>query len=99
MIFTFQNLSVSDGLLSVFRLPESWVLVNTLHVVDILETEVRGLWMLLFLSFSIILCLVPENNYRKLLRNNALWMLVAAGAFVWSFLCLDNESIFVYFNF
>ncbi len=98
-ILTFQDLSVSDGLLSVFRLPETGVLVNTLHVVDILETEVRGLWMLLFLSSAIFLCLVPENNYRKLFRNNAFWMLAAAVAFIWAFLCLGGESVFVYFNF
>lgn len=98
-ILTFQDLSVSDGLLRVFRLPEAGALVNTLHIVDILETEVRGLWMLLFLITAIILCLVPENNYRKLFRNNALWMLAAAVAFIWAFLCLGGESVFVYFNF
>ena len=97
-ILTFQ-VSISDGLLSVFRLPETRVLADTLHIMDIWQTEGRGLWMLLFLSFSMILCLVPENNYRKLFRNNALWMLAAAVAFIWAFLCLGSESVFVYFNF
>lgn len=98
-ILTFQDLSVSDGLLGAFRLPETGVLVNTLHFMNVLDTEVRGLWMLLFLCFSTALCLIPENNYRKLKNNNALSMFVAAIAFIWAFLCLGSESVFVYFNF
>lgn len=97
-ILTFQ-VSISDGLLSVFRLPETRVFADTLHIMDIWQTEGRGLWMLLFLGFAMILCLVPENNYRKLFRNNALWMLAAAVAFIWAFLCFGSESVFVYFNF
>lgn len=98
-ILTFQDLSVSEGLLGIFRLPEASVLTNTLDIVHIMETQVRGLWMLLFLCFSFVLCMIPENNYRKLFKNGALWMLIAAIAFIWGFLCLGSESVFVYFNF
>ncbi len=93
-----QDLSVSDGLLDTFYLPEISFLKNLFHM-DILETQVRGLWMALFTFTAMFLCLIPENNYRKLTSNNALYMLTAAIAFIWAFLCLGSESVFVYFNF
>lgn len=97
-ILAFQDLSVSDELLSVFCLPEMGFVKNIFHM-NILETKVRGLWMLLFTFFSMALCLIPKNNYRKLKYNNAPCMLAAAVAFIWAFLCLGGESVFVYFNF
>lgn len=98
-ILTFEDLSVSDGLIGIFCLPETKVLAGTLKIVEALQTEVRGLWMMLFLCFSMGVCLIPENNFKQLFQNNARWMLAAAMAFVWAFLCLGNESVFVYFNF
>lgn len=97
-IVTLQNLSISDGLLHIFCLPET-AFLNTIPVVRVLETEIRGLWMQLFLCFSMILCLVPENNYRRLFKNNVFWMFIAAVAFIWAFLCIGSESVFVYSNF
>lgn len=97
-ILTLQDLSVSRDLIKIFELPERMFLRDILHM-SVLETEVRGFWMLLFLCISLGVCLIPENNYRKLLKNNAVWMLAAAGAFIWGFLCLGSESVFVYFGF
>lgn len=98
-IFSFQDLSISEDLLNVFQLPETRVFADTLRVVNVLQTEVRGFWMLFFLCLSTGLCLIPENNYKNLMKNNALWMMVAAVIFFWAFICLGNESVFVYFNF
>lgn len=98
-IFSFQDLSISEELLNVFQLPETKVFADTLRVVNVLQTEVRGFWMLLFLCLSTGLCLIPENNYKNLMKNNALWMMAAAVIFFWAFICLGNESVFVYFNF
>lgn len=97
-ILTFQDLSVSSGLMEEFELPERKVFRNIFYMSS-LEAEVRGFWMLLFLCVSMGLCLIPENNYRKIFKNNGFWMLVAAGAFIWGFLCLGSESVFVYFGF
>lgn len=97
-MFTFNSMEVSEGLLDAFVLPESSFLFKLLHLESINET-VRGLSLLLFLSGAFFICLVPENNYKKLKYNNAFTMILAAVAFVWSFLCLSSESIFVYFNF
>lgn len=97
-ILTFQDLSVSGDLIKVFELSERKIFRDIFHLAG-LEVEVRGFWMILFLCLSSVLCLIPENNYRKLLQNNAVYMLMAAASFIWAFLCLGSESVFVYFGF
>lgn len=97
-MFTFNNTRVSKGLLETFVLPESSFLFNLLHL-DGLNEAIRGFSMLLFLTGAFIICLIPDNNYNKLKHNTIITMLLAAVAFVWSFLCLSSESVFVYFNF
>lgn len=97
-MFSFQDMSVSGGLIDVFNLPESGLLNELLHF-EALNDNVRGFWMLLFAVSAFFICLVPENNYRKLLKNNYISMVLAAAAFVWGFLCLSSESVFVYFDF
>lgn len=95
---TFRNTVVSDGLIQVFNLPESMFIFNVLHL-NLFNANIRGLGMLLFMVSSFLLCLVPENNYRNLSKNHVLYMIVAAAAFIWGFLCLGSESVFVYYNF
>lgn len=97
-MFSFQDMSVSEGLLNVFHLPESALLNDMLHLGGLMN-NVRGLWLLIFTVSAWLICLIPENNYRKMLKNNYIFMILAAAAFVWSFLCLSSESVFVYFNF
>ena len=92
-MFSFQDLAVSDGLIySFFVLPETAFMIE-------LNTIVRGFNLLLFITGAFFVSLVPENNYRKLEENNWLTLIMASVAFVWSFLCLSRESIFVYLNF
>lgn len=90
--------AISDGLINTFGLPESTFLTDLLHL-GVLANGIHGFWMLVFAGGALLLCLVPENNYRKLEQNTALTMVLAAAAFVWSFICLSAESVFVYFNF
>lgn len=97
-ILTFQDTSVSDGLIQVFVLPETRF-INTLLHLNAVNSSVRGFSMLLFMCSALFLCLVPENNYQSREKNNAFTMFLAAIAFVWGFLCLSSESVFVYFNF
>jgi D-alanyl-lipoteichoic acid acyltransferase DltB (MBOAT superfamily) len=97
-MFTFQNMAVSDGIINSFVLPETTFILNLLHLNGINEA-VRGFSLLVFCLFSFGICLIPENNYRKQSHNNWLTMVIAALAFVWGFLCLSSESVFVYFNF
>ena len=55
--------------------------------------------MLLFILAGFIICLVPENNYRQGNKLGIVSMVLCAAAFVWAFLCLSSESVFVYNNF
>jgi alginate O-acetyltransferase complex protein AlgI len=97
-MFKFQNMAISDGLIKSFVLPETTFILNLLHL-NRINGAVRGFSLLIFIIFSFGVCLIPENNYRKQSHNNWLTMLLAAIAFVWGFLCLGSESVFVYFNF
>ncbi len=97
-ILTFKNMSVSDGLIHSFDLPELGM-INTLLAWNGINLCVNALWMLIFICSALFLCLVPENNYQCRNKNNALIMFLAAIAFVWGFMCLSSESVFVYSNF
>ena len=97
-MFTFQNMAVSEGLLNTFVLPETPFLLNLLNL-EYVNHTVRGFSLLLFVFCGFGICLIPENNYRRLKHNNWCTMILASVAFVWGFLCLSSESIFVYFNF
>ncbi len=97
-MFTFQDMNVSSGLLAEFLLPEISILLQVLHLSHLHET-VRGFNLAVFVAVSFFLCLVPANNYKKLQKNNWISMVFAAIAFVWAFLCLSGEAVFVYFSF
>ena len=99
-IFCFQDMSITEGMLQAFVLPETTFIFETLGLTG-LDRVVRGLSAGLFLAASFIICLIPENNYRNMEKNKIGIgsMLLCAAAFVWSFLCLSSESVFVYFNF
>ena len=97
-MFKFQNMSVSEGLINTFVLPETEFLNRLLHIEN-LYTKIRGFNLLAFIVGGMLICLVPENNYKTLKKNNWFYMFVCAAAFVWAFLCLGGESVFVYFNF
>lgn len=97
-MFTFQDMSVSDGLINSFVLPETAFIFKILHL-DGINEAVHGFSMLIIGLFAYGICLIPQNNYKSQKKNNWLIMIMAAVAFVWSFLCLSSESVFVYFNF
>ena len=97
-MFSFQDMSISTKLIKVFAIPETTFIFDKFHLVQINE-HVRGFGMLLFIIAAFLICLVPDNNYRKMSKINVFNMIVCAIAFIWSFLCLGSESIFVYYNF
>lgn len=97
-MFRFQDMSISDGLIESFVLPESRFLLDLLHLTQ-MNADVRGLGLLVFTVAAFLICLIPENNYRNLHKVNWFHMVLCAAAFVWSFLCLSSESVFVYYNF
>ncbi len=97
-IFTFQNMAVTDGLINSFILPETTFILRTMHLENI-NMLVRGFSMLIFVLAGYGICLIPENNYKNLKKNNWFLLIISSITFVWSFLCLSSESVFVYFNF
>ena len=97
-MFSFRDMAISEGLLEVFVLPETAFLLDKLDFLD-LDSAVRGLPMLVTTVFGFLLCMIPDNNYRRQDKFNAANMILAALAFAWAFLCLGSESVFVYFNF
>lgn len=97
-MFSFQNMAISDGLINSFVLPETAFLIDKLDFLK-LNALVRGMPMLAATAGAILICLIPENNYRNMNKLSVINMLLCAIAFVWAFLCLSSESVFVYFNF
>lgn len=97
-ILSLENTTISSGLLECFVLPEMPFLTDILHI-GFVTTSVRGFWLIFFTSCSLLLCLIPKNNYYYLRHKSGASMILAAIAFVWSIICLSNESVFVYLNF
>lgn len=96
-ILSFENTTISEGLISCFWLPEKQFLEDALHLG--IADNIRGFWMLVFILGAFSICLIPGNNYKKLKNISLVSMLTAAISFVWGFICLSGESVFVYFNF
>ena len=94
----FQNMNLSDDLITAFRIKETAIFENVFRIQSLTE-NVRGFWPLVFLIAGFAICLIPQNNYRNLKKISAISMIAAAVAFIWSFICLGGESVFVYFNF
>ncbi len=97
-MFSFQNMAISDGLIKTFILPETTLLIDKLDFFH-LNNLIRGLPMVVMTAGAFLICLIPENNYRSLKKLGFFNMLLCAAAFIWAFLCLSSESVFVYFNF
>ena len=91
-------MAVTDGLINSFILPETTFILRTMHLENI-NMLVRGFSMLIFVLAGYGICLIPENNYKNLKKNNWFLLIISSITFVWSFLCLSSESVFVYFNF
>ena len=97
-MFRFQNMAISDGLIKTFENPENTFILDKLNLLQV-NSDVRGFSMVIFIASALLICLVPENNYKTLRKTNAFNMMMCAIAFIWSFLCLSSESVFVYYNF
>lgn len=95
----FEDTTIHNELMVAFVLPETTFIRNVIPLLGKLSDKIRGFWMLLFTVCAFGLCLLPENNYRRPRSYSIITMLLAVIAFVWSFIGLSSESVFVYFNF
>ena len=98
IISRFENTTVSYTLLNFFNLPELNLAAGVLHLSGIID-RIRGFNMLMFILLSFGICMIPENNYKNLKKNNWGYLVLSVITFLWGFLCLSSESVFVYFNF
>lgn len=98
-ILCMSNTTISDNLINVFTIREASLIGNIVPCIANLSQWIRGFWMFGFIIFSLAVCFIPNNNYKRLQKNSILTMFFAAAAFIWSFICLSSESVFVYFNF
>ena len=97
-IVCVQNLNVSDGIISTFNLQENTFISNVLGLKWSIE-NIRGFWMNVYILLTGGICLLFDNNYRTLNKKSWIIMIISAIAFIWGFICLSGESVFVYFNF
>ena len=97
-ILTCQSTAISDGMINALVLPEASLLFELFHLTDV-NLLVRGLSLILFTIAGFVICLIPENNYKAQNSVNLVNMILASAAFVWAFLCLSSETVFVYFGF
>ena len=89
-----ESLTVSPALLGCFEIQETAVLARLLHI-----PSAGAASALLFYAAALLLCLIPENNFRTGDRLTPANAALAALAFFFAFLHLGGESVFVYFNF
>lgn len=95
---SFQKLNISGGLISTFTLQES-AFLNDLLRLNSITANPCAFWMCIYLLASFVICLLFENNYKKLHDNSWFMMIISAIAFVWGIISLCGESVFVYFYF
>ena len=98
-MFSFQSMTVSEGLSNAFVLPETPLILKVLHLEAWNEAVPGGISLPIFLTAAFLICLIPKNNYRKLRSNNLVTLALAVIALVWGVLVLSSESVFVYLNF
>ena len=97
-IISFQDTSISQGLIDNFVMSESKFIQSIFHL-DKFANNIRGFWLLVYLIISFSVCLIPENNYKNHKSLSFMSMISSAILFIWAFICLSGESVFVYFNF
>ena len=97
-IIKFQDLNITNGPIWLLAFPEMF-LFNDLLKLGWFVDNVKGFWLLVWTLLSFAICLLFENNYRKLKDNSLVMMVFAAFIFIWGVICLSSESVFVYFNF
>ena len=97
-ILRFDDLQINEGLLRCFVYPETEFFFEFTHLTEV-DLYVRGLPMLATFIAAFVICLVPENNYRRM-GKKSVWSAVAMSVCIlWSLFAMSSESVFVYFGF
>lgn len=88
-IIKLQSTAVSNGLISVFEL----------SILKTFSSKIRGFCMLLYIFIAFTICLVPDNNYKKIQKISFFSMSIAALVVAFSILNMSTETVFIYNGF
>ena len=97
-IVRLQDLSISEGLINEFIVPEGKVLLDLLHL-NTLNQNIRGFYMVAFLIATFTICLIPNNNYKTQKCISIPNLALAVIAFIWGLLCIGTNTNFIYMGF
>lgn len=97
-IIKFQDLNITNGPIWLLAFPEMVFINNVLRLGWFVD-NIKGFWVLIWTLLAFSICLLFENNYRKLKSNSFVMAIITSIIFVWGIICLSGESAFVYFNF
>ena len=97
-IFLFDNMQITQQLMTCFNLPEIVFVMNHFPF-NYLSLFIEGLPMILFLLISIVACLCLNNTFRRKYSMNYFTPIISAGLFCWSLISLSGEAVFIYNNF
>lgn len=97
-IVSFEDLSISTEVINCFLTPETLLIDNLIHIAGI-SFDLRLCNMIVFVFIAFIICVIPDNNYRKKNTLNIGSWVLSLLCFVWGVLCLGVESTFIYSGF
>ena len=98
-ILLFQDMNISTDLIYDFVTVEVSYLCSEFNFLQTITDKIHGFWLIIYVLLGYVICLIPENNYKRLKNNSYIEMFFAALLFIWAFISLGNESTFVYLGF
>lgn len=97
-IVEMQDFTVHQELLECFVLPEFTFFLRRFHLEQPLS-GIRGLAMVLMISFCFFLVLNGKNAYERSWKTTGISAVCTVILLVWSIMSLTGVSVFLYFNF
>jgi len=96
-----QEAQISHTLLSHLIIPETIVFSDFVNrfLFGAYPQYLGGLWAMLLVVAALLICLIPENNYKTRNTLQSSGIVPAALAFTWGVIALGGVSSFVYFGF
>lgn len=93
------SFSISDRLMSCFRLKEMELLLRLVKPLSLLSEKINGFYMWGALGGALFVCLNFSNLYEKKFVPNIPKAVLTSVLLVWSIVSLGGISTFLYFNF
>ncbi len=96
-ILSMQDGHISTELIKTFEVSVNVFLIKILKILQIGNAHVQVVVLFIFMMF--ILCLLPENTYKRAEKLGIISLFTSIAVFVCGVLLLSSESIFVYYGF